>query len=199
MAKKGMFVDEFHMTGALVEKRIIMLTSANFDAEASEMGVDSKMAEVFLKNMLFLEAQSNDPITIVMNNIGGDWYHGMVIYDAIKLAKSHISIHVYGHAFSMGSIVLQAADTRLMAPNASQMVHYGNDGFHAHSQAIARHAKETARINSAMEDIYLERIREKHPKFSGAHFRKAAAHDWFLTAQQSVDMGLADGILGEEQ
>ncbi len=75
-----------------------------------EPGVDAFMAESVIKAMYLLETLNSDPITILMNNPGGDFFHGLAIYDAIQTAKSHCTIKVFGHAMSMGSVILQAAD-----------------------------------------------------------------------------------------
>lgn len=196
MARKNHTEDEIlDVYGRLHRTRTIFLTSANFDNEGTELGVDTVMAEKFLKNLHILESYSADPVTIIMNNIGGDEYHGMAIYDAIQLSKCHITIKVFGHAMSMGSIILQAADTRLISPHSMVMLHYGEMHIGGHSAGVIRNAKEIERFNRFMEEMYLERIREKNPKYSLKQLRSAMAHDLFLTAEQSIKLGLADGVI----
>ena len=46
-----------------------------------------------------------------------------------------------------------------------------------------------------MEDTYLEVIREKHPRFTRKKLQKMLTSDSYLTAQQAMDLGLADGII----
>ena len=46
----------------------------------------------------------------------------MAIFDAIKICRSHVTILVYGQAESMSSIILQAADKRIMMPNSTLYV-----------------------------------------------------------------------------
>lgn len=121
-----------------------------------ESGVDNFMAEYFIKGMHILENMSNDPIIVVMNNPGGEWYHGMAIYDAIICSPCKIIMKVYGHAMSMGSIILQAADYRIMMPNARMMIHYGFSGFYGHAKTSERWANENTRVHIEMENIYLQ-------------------------------------------
>ena len=130
-----------------------------------------------------------------MNNTGGDVYHGLAIFDAIKTCKNHVNIIVYGHAMSMGSIILQAADERIMTPNSRMMIHYGEDGVWAHPKIVLQWAKEGKKINEWMLDLYLEKIREKHPKFTRKKVDDICDFDTFFNAQEAVDMGLADRIL----
>ena len=65
--------------------RTIYMGSLSRDYDIGESGVDNFMAEYFIKGMHTLETRnSGKEINIIMNNPGGDWYHGMAIYDSIK-------------------------------------------------------------------------------------------------------------------
>ena len=146
-----------------VESRTIYMGSIQSDMDF-ESGVNSSMAEYFIKGIHMLESKSVDSITIIMNNPGGDWYHGMAIYDAIKMSKCHCTIKVYGHAMSMGSIILQAADKRIMMPNSRFMIHFGYDGRSDHSKTVEKWADEGKRLSYDMENTYLDVMLEKEEK-----------------------------------
>jgi ATP-dependent Clp protease protease subunit len=172
--------------------------SEDYDVDGGESGTDGRMAERFLKNMKILEAISDAPITVLINNVGGDEYHGFAIYDAMKVSKCKVTAKVFGHAMSMGSIVLQAASERIMAPTSRQMIHYGTWGHDSHAKTARKWSDEGEKINEWMEQMYLEKIREKNPDFSLSTLREMLDHDTFLTAEESVDLGLADMVLNEE-
>lgn len=156
---------------------------------------DEFMAESFLKGLAVLDATSADPITVIMNNIGGDEYHGMAIYDAIATSKSYVTIKAFGHAMSMGSWILQAADERLMAPNATMMLHYGTWNASGPVTEVRVYAAEMERINKLMESAYFPRIRAAKPRFTLKQLQAMLERDTFLTAAESVAMGLADRVL----
>lgn len=192
-------VDKFHDYSLYIPQRTIYMGSEEFSLTDGESGTDGLMAERTIKNLTILEALNSDPITIIMNNIGGDEYHGFAICDAIKACKSHVTIKVLGHAMSMGSIILQAADQRIMAPNARQMMHYGTWGIHDHSKTAQKWAQEGLKIDEWMEAMYLARIHEKVPTFPIQKLKKMLDHDTFLTAKESIALGLADKVLGEDE
>jgi ATP-dependent protease ClpP protease subunit len=131
----------------------------NYDDD--ESGVDNLMAEYFIKGMHILETTNDKEISIVMNNPGGDWYHGMAIFDSIKCSPCPTIVKVYGHAMSMGSVILQAADYRIMMPNARFMIHYGYDGRYGHSKIFERWSDEGKKVNHQMENIYLDSIMKR--------------------------------------
>lgn len=192
-------VDRFHDYGLYMPMRTVYMGS-EFITDDGESGVDAAMAEKFLKNLTVLESMSEDPITVVMNNPGGCWYNGMAIYDAIKCSTSDITLKVFGSAMSMGGVILQAAKERILSPNSKFMMHYGYDGSPSnHTKIVQKWNEESKKINKHMEDIFLEKIRQKHPDFKLKKLQDMLNFDTILSAQEAVDLGLADRILGEDE
>jgi len=182
----------FFEYGLHLPERTIYLGSVETYPDSSESGTDCKMVEYFLKSLQILDSRSSDPIQVVMNNIGGAWGHGIAIYDAIKLSKSRVVINVFGHAMSMGSVILQAADRRMMSKHSKMLLHYGSSSFSGNSQDAIKAADEERRICSEMLDIYVEASKGK---ISAAKLKKLLMTDCYLSAEESVELGLADGIL----
>jgi ATP-dependent Clp endopeptidase proteolytic subunit ClpP len=166
-----------------------------YEDNGGESGVDYLMSQRVLKNLVILDGLNNDPITIMLNSPGGDVNHGLAIYDAIKACKSHVTVIVYGMAMSMGSIILQAADERIMSANSSQMIHYGTLALDGHAKTTYKVTEELKRIDKWMEKMYLEKIQEKNPLYKIGRLQKLLDHDTFLTPIQSIELGLADKIL----
>lgn len=190
-------IDRLHDYGLYLPQRTIYIGSEQFDSDMQESGTDALMAERVIKNLTIM-GQSEDPITIILNNPGGDWYHGVAIYDAIKTCKSHVTIKVYGMAMSMGAVILQAADERIMAPNAKLMIHYGTMGLSStHSKIFDKWSAENKKINLCMEQIFLEKIKEKQPLFRLKRLKELLNFDTILDAQSAVNLGLADKVLGD--
>lgn len=148
------------------DSRTLYMGSVSY-LDEEETGVDHLMAEYLIKGLHSLESKNKKPILILMNNPGGDWYHGMAVYDAIRYCSCECTIRVYGQAMSMGSVILQAATSRVLMPNSRVMIHYGTESQSGHAKAVQRWADESRRVNFEMENIYLERMLE-HEKKSGA-------------------------------
>lgn len=169
-----------------IENRTIYMGSI-LTSDSGESGVDNYMAEYFIKGMHFLENRDHkSEINIIMNNPGGDWYHGMAIYDAIKYSPCNCTIKVYGHAMSMGSIILQAADHRIMMPNSRFMIHYGYSGTWGHSKISEKWAEENKRINFDMENIYLDAMLEREEEMGSGHLAKALTS--VVSKQRSMEI-----------
>lgn len=195
-------LDRFFDYDVDLTSRTMYLGSINAD-ENGESGVDCSMAERAIKALHILDSLYPDgdkPITVIMNNPGGDVIHGMAIYDFIKGCRNHVTIKVYGQAMSMGSIILQAADQRLLSPNSKVMIHYGTVGFdHMHAKDAERWMRASKIDDAETEQLYLARIKEKHPEYTLKKVKDLLMFDTILNAREAVDLGLADGIIGEEE
>jgi ATP-dependent Clp endopeptidase proteolytic subunit ClpP len=188
-------VDKLYDYDLYIPSRTIYMGSCSTDDDGNDSGVDTIMAERVIKALHLLD-QKEEPITIIMNNPGGDWLHGMAIFDAIKECKSHVTIKVKGMAMSMGAVILQAADHRIMSPNSRFMMHYGYMGMgNTHAKIFEKWADESKRINSEMEQIFLQKIKSVKPNFTLDDLKKLLDYDTILTAQETVDYGLADEVL----
>jgi ATP-dependent protease ClpP protease subunit len=49
-------------------------------------------------------------------------------------------------------------------------------------------------VRRQMYDIYLNKVKKKNPKITRRQIEKWCEHDKIFTADQAVEMGLADGI-----
>ena len=138
---------------------------------------------------------SKKRINVIMNNCGGDEYEGLALYDFIKGHSKNVTITVYGQAMSMASWVLQAAERRFLAPNATLLLHYGSCGFEGTTKDMEKLGEEIKRVNELMEDCYLERIHEVKPRFTRAQLQDLIKYDKYLSAKEAIELGLADGYI----
>lgn len=184
--------------GFLPATRTIYLGEARLDTDTYEgggPGVDYRLADQIIKSICILESINHEPITIIVNNPGGDEYHGLAIYDAIRATPCRVTVRIIGQAMSMAAWFTQAADHRIMFPNATMMIHYGYMGLPpVHTHTFERWGKEVGRLNKLMEGHFMERILEKIPKYTVKKLRERLLFDSFLTAHEAVDLGLADEV-----
>lgn len=196
-------IEIFFEYGVHMPTRTLTVVSQAYEDDGGETGVDFCMAERVIKGLHLLESAApggDNPITIIMNNPGGDVTHGMAIYDAIKACKNFVTIKVKGNACSMGGYILQAADERIMTPNSVFMFH---EGYEAHSNNHPQIIRNWMKYNDAMgkilDKILLDKINAKRDKdnkahMSAAHFKKLNQFDTILTPEQAVEWGLCDKI-----
>ena len=183
---------------------------SHIDGGDEEGGVDYRSSIFLEKNLRYLNLLSLEPILIHMHLPGGEWQDCLGMYDALRASKAKIIILAYAKAESSSSVVLQSADLRILMPNTNVLIHYGSFSLDAeHSKAAAAGVQWTERECDKMVDIFTDRCmnssicQEKHWKkmMARKHIVSQLANkcDWILTAQEAVDYGFADGILGTKK
>lgn len=182
-------IDRFFDYDLHVETRTIYLGDSTSDEEVGPV-----LAERVIKALHVLSLKPEEPIKIIMNSLGGCWYNGMAIFDAIRACPCRVTIEVLGSAMSMASVILQAADVRIIHPNATIMVHDGTDAYDGPSRNVERWGDQSKKLRQQMYEIYAKR--------SGrpvSFWEKKCAHDSILNAQEALEYGLVDKIFGEEE
>lgn len=176
-----------------------MVHVGSHDAEMThyqgESGTDCQMSEFFIKAITHLNITSSKPIFVHMNNLGGDWYHGMSMYDAIRASTAHVYGICWGYAMSMGSIIIQACDTRIVAPHCTFMIHDGDESLIGTCKTVERWAKYAAKTRHQMYEIYLSRMKQAKPRITLDKIEALCSHDTIYTAEEAVSQGLADWVL----
>lgn len=177
-------LDQFHDKGVFLPTKTIMLTG-----EVDEEMYASAMASIHALDSLPGE------ITIKLMSEGGDVTVARGIYDAIANAKNIVRIQTYGVVASAATIILQAADKRVMAPNSLLMVHAGSEGMASdHPRNVDSLYKQYRADEKWMQKIYLDRIKEKKKRYTKQKLEDLLVWDRYLTAKEAVELGLADEI-----
>ncbi len=157
--------------------------------------VTDKSAAEVVEKLLYLDMLDHEKeITFYMSTPGGSISAGMSVYDTMKLIKAPVKVVVTGIAMSMGSILLSAAPKgrRFLFPSARVMIH----------QPLIMGEMSGTAVDMHIQAIELERMREELNKIlaeaSGQSLEKIAAdtdRDFFMTAQEAIEYGLADAIV----
>ena len=198
---------DIHNYNIDVENREIYLHSyLNGETEAS---VDYRSTIVFEKNLRYLNLISLEPIFVHMHLPGGDWQDCLGIYDAIKNSKAKVAVLAYSKVESSSSVLFQAADLRILTPNTNFLIHYGSISVDNEHKAALSMVQWSEKESEKMIDIFTERCisskicKEKNWKkmIARKHIvtQLATKRDWILTADEAVNYGFADGILGSKR
>lgn len=158
--------------------------------------VEDGSARDITERLLYLEAVApGEPITFYINTPGGSITAGMAIYDTIRLITSPVKVVVTGMAASMGSILLQAPKqkaSRLLFPHAQVMIHQPLIMGRIVAPAVDIHiqAQEMERMRRELNAILAEASGQPLAKVE-----KDTDRDFYMTAKEAVEYGLADGII----
>ena len=171
----------------LLRDRIIML-----DTE-----VTSHSASLIVAQILFLEADNPDKdILFYINSPGGSVTAGMSIYDTMQFVKCDVQTIVMGQAASMGSLLASAGTPgkRSILPNARHMIHQPLGGASGQATDVEIQARELLRWKEVLTNIYV-----RHTGRDFDTLKSAMERDNFMTAEQSVEYGLADLVIEKRE
>jgi ATP-dependent Clp protease protease subunit len=163
--------------------------------------VDDRMAATVTASLLFLEAESDRPISMYINSPGGSVTAGLAIYDCMNYIVPEVSTLVLGQAASMGSLLLAggAAGKRYCLPHSSIMLHQPSGGHYGTAADIAIHAKEILRIRAQLNRIYERHLTGKNKKMNVDEIEKMMERDYFLSADEALELGVVDEILASRK
>jgi ATP-dependent Clp protease, protease subunit len=163
------------------------------------------MAATVTASLLFLEADAPDkPINLYINSPGGSVSAGLSIYDTLQYITPSITTICLGQAASMGSLLLAGGSPgkRYCLPHSSVMLHQPSGGYAGTAADIAIHAKEILRVRELLNRIYMRHLtprdKDGKRKEGGLSLKEIEAmmeRDYFLSAQEALELGVVDEIL----
>jgi ATP-dependent Clp protease, protease subunit len=165
----------------LLNDRIIVL----------DTDVDEVSSSIIVGCLLFLQLEDADkPIHFYINSPGGSCVDGLQIYDTMKTISCPVYTYVVGQAASMGSFLASSGDKRFISKHSKHMMHMVSSGVKGQilDMEVAMH--QTRDINETLMNIYSENTGKPT-----AQIKEDLNRDFYLTAQESIDYGLADEII----
>jgi ATP-dependent Clp protease protease subunit len=160
--------------------------------------IEKDTARSAIERLRGLANESHNPITVYINSAGGNVTDGLAIHDSIRylVAKGiEITIVVQGMAYSMGSVVLQAASPgrRLAFPHSWIMIH--EPAKWAGWQSTTAAAQHLDRLKQMQDQIY-RILADRSGKPLRQIIRDTKRTDFYLDAFRAREYGLIDDVLG---
>jgi ATP-dependent Clp protease protease subunit len=162
--------------------------------------IEKDNARGTIERLRELAADSTRPVTLYINSAGGNVTDGLAIHDAIRHLVSRgieMTVIVQGMAYSMGSIVLQAASDgrRLAFPHSWIMIH--EPAKWAGWQSTTAAAQHLERLKQMQDQIY-RILSSRSGKPLRQIIKDTKRTDFYLDAQKALDYGLIDAIVAGE-
>ena len=158
--------------------------------------IDGDTANDFLSEFLFLEQESDKPITIYVNSPGGEVNAGLMIYDIIQESSMDINMVCTGMAASMAAILVAGGQKgrRYILPHSKMMIHeplLGN-GVGGSATSIRNISESIMKTRDITNGILAE-----HTGKTIEEIDEATSFDNYMDAQQAIEFGLCDAITEE--
>jgi len=160
--------------------------------------IEKDTARQAIERLRELASESRKPITIYINSAGGNVTDGLALHDSVRYLVSlgyEVTIVVQGMAYSMGSVVLQAASPgkRFAFPHSWMMIH--EPAKWAGWQSTSAAAQHLDRLKQMQSQIY-RILADRSGKPLRQIIRDTKRTDFYLDALRARDYGLIDEVLG---
>ncbi|MGH3730951.1 MAG: ATP-dependent Clp protease proteolytic subunit [Micromonosporaceae bacterium] len=178
-------VKEMNPYNKMFEERIIFLGVQIDDASANDV----------MAQLICLESMDPDrDIQLYINSPGGSFTALTAIYDTMQYVRPSIQTICMGQAASAAAVLLAsgAPGKRMALPNSRIIIHQpATEGGYGQSSDIEIQAREIMRMRSLLEEMIAE-----HSSQSLEQVRKDIDRDKILTAEEALEYGLVDQVLG---
>ena len=174
----------FDIYSLLLKERIIFLGTQIHD----------QMANLVIAQLLYLEREDPDRgISVYINSPGGVISSGLAIYDTMELINPEVSTICLGMTASMATILLSGGQKgkRYALPNSTIHMHQPMGGAQGQASDIEIAAREIIRLQDKIRTILSDNTGQAYDKIA-----RDTDRDFYLTAEQAVEYGLVDEILG---
>lgn len=178
---------EAALTDKLYKNRIIVI--------AEEISKASYSA--FFKQIIAMDSESSDPITIYVNSPGGDAYSGLAFYDVLQYVKSLVTIIGTGLVASAAALLYLAVprERRLSLPNTRYLIH----------QPLLQASEDSPYMTSIQIDIEAEEMERLRDRFDSLiaeatgitkeEAREATERDNWLDAEEAIKAGIVGRVI----
>lgn len=141
------------------------------------------------------EAHEGEPLELVINSPGGSVYAGWFLIGKLRsLSKAghHVTTVVSGMAASMGGVIAQAGDTRVIEEESSLMIHEASSSAWGPAHTIRDTAEHLTDIGRQIRDLYVKRSGGKTTaeEFDTLWERR----DRWIRSKEALDRGFVDEV-----
>ncbi len=162
--------------------------------------IEKDTARLCIERLRELSNDNGRPISLYINSAGGNVTDGLAIHDTIRYLVTQglqITVIVQGMAYSMGSVILQAASPgkRLAFPHSWIMIH--EPAKWAGWQSTTAAAQHLERLKQMQDQIY-NILSSRSGKPLRQIIRDTKRNDFYLDAKKALDYGLIDAVVAGE-
>jgi ATP-dependent Clp endopeptidase proteolytic subunit ClpP len=138
--------------------------------------------------------EPGSPITIIFNSPGGSVLDGLALFDYLRRLRTtghHVTTVALGRAASMGAVLLQAGDRRMIGANAFLLIHEVSNASAGKVSELEDGVDFTRKLQKRLQAILADRSTLTEQQIARRWVRK----EWWLDAEEAVTLGFADEVL----
>lgn len=139
---------------------------------------------------------AGEELVLEINSGGGSVYAGFEMYSVLHSANVPTRVEVQSLAGSAASVVMAAADTVAASPVGQVMIHLPSTWTEGNQIAHRESVQMLEAVTASIIAAYEAKCKGKTTRDA---LRRMMDRETFLTAQEALDAGLVDEIIGADE
>lgn len=154
--------------------------------------INKDVAEVFAKEILVLDSESQEPITVYINSPGGDVDAGFAIYDMIRFVASPVRVVGMGLVASAAALIYLSVpvERRFALENSTYLIHQPLSEMKGVAIDVSIYADKIAELRVKLDQLIANATGNSLEKVSGDTER-----DYWMSAMEAKDYGVVGKII----
>ncbi|RMH02937.1 MAG: ATP-dependent Clp protease proteolytic subunit [Planctomycetota bacterium] len=174
----------YDLYSRLLEDRIVFIGTE----------INDMVANVVVAQLLFLHKMNkSQDVQMYINSPGGSVTAGLAIYDTMQYVDCDVATYCIGQCASMGAVLLAGGEKgkRFILPNSRVMIHQPWGGTQGTAADMEIQVREILQLKERLNGILAHHTGKKV-----AEIEKATDRDKFMSAEEAVEFGLVDQVIG---
>ena len=174
----------------LIDRRTVILNA----------DIDEGLIEtVYLPLKEFENDDKDEPVTFILNTVGGAIADGLMLCNVIDNYQKKLNIIVPSYSCSMGTIILCSGNknpnvTKYCYPFSFALFHSGQVFLYGETTTVDDVREFNKQTEKRIRDYILE-----NTKVSAELYDKNQRTQWYLCADEMLQYGLVDKIIGRDK
>ena len=154
--------------------------------------VNQKLASEVIGQLLALDAESDETITVFINSQGGHVESGDTIHDMIRYIGAPVRMVGTGWVASAGALIYVAVpkERRYSLPNTRFLLHQPAGGARGTAADVEIEAKEILKMRERLNRVFAEQTGQPLERIQEDTHR-----NFWLSAEEAVEYGLVGQII----
>ncbi|MFR9503440.1 MAG: Clp protease ClpP [Rikenellaceae bacterium] len=156
--------------------------------------------ERFRESLSQIEALEAQSVVVNIRSTGGDVNDAILIYEALCSLEIPITTRCYGYVASAATVIAQAASegARQISANALYLVHNSTCAAEGNAIDLSSRVELLKKTDERLAELYARRAGRTTEEYSALMAEEGGNGRW-LTAQETIDAGLADTLIDNLQ
>ena len=155
-------------------------------------GVDDKLAEKVMGQLLILDADNHDPIRVMITSQGGHVDSGFAIHDMLRFIESPVVTIGAGWVASIAVPILFGApkERRFSLPHTRFLLHQPSGGAGGQATDIRIEAEEILKVRERLNALIAHETGQSVERIT-----KDSDRNFWMDAEQATEYGLVSKVI----